>query len=141
MVYVPDSYDQNNREYPVVYLLHGLNGSESDWTEKKGDAHLTVERMAAEGKLPECIVVMPSDGGYGHGTFYMDWYDGTGNFEQYIICDLIPFIDSTYRTIASREGRAVCGLSMGGYGAVMLALKKIRRFSEAPPVCRVPWLP
>jgi enterochelin esterase-like enzyme len=132
VVYVPKSYDSGDADkaYPVIYLLHGMYGSELDWT-MKGGAEAALDRMIANGQLRETIVVMPSDGGYGHGTFYMDWYDGTGAFEQYMIDDVLPAIDSKFRTIAGRDNRAISGLSMGGYGAHYLALRYPELFGAA----------
>lgn len=130
-VYVPPSYeDGSGRSYPVVYLLHGMHGSESHWL-NHGGAEATLDRMIASGELRECIVVMPSDGGYGLGTFYIDWYDGTGHFEQYIIYDLLPYIEANYRTAAERSYRVVAGLSMGGFGAFSLTLRHPRLFGAA----------
>lgn len=129
-VYLPSSYESTDREYPVVYLLHGMYGSESDWL-LKGNAEATLNRMMQAGELGECIVVFPNDGGYGQGTFYIDWYDGTGNFEQYIVDDLVPFIDETFRTIKDKQYRYVGGLSMGGFGAFSLALRNPGVFGAA----------
>lgn len=129
-VYLPPSYDEDDRKYPVVYLLHGMFGGETDWL-LKGDAERTLDRLIASGELRECIVVMPNDGGYGHGTFYVDWYDGTGNFEQYFIHDLMPFIDANFRTKTDPAYRAVAGLSMGGFGAFSLSLRHPRLFGSA----------
>ncbi|MDF2722076.1 MAG: putative esterase [Paenibacillus sp.] len=129
-VYLPPSYESSEQPYPVVYLLHGMYGSESHWL-VKGNAEQTLDRMIADSQLRECIVVMPNDGEYGHGTFYIDWYDGTGNYEQYIMEDLIPFIDANYRTVAARTHRVVGGLSMGGFGAFSLALRHPETFGAA----------
>lgn len=122
-VALPDGYESSEeRRYPVVYMLHGLYGSESDWI-RKGNIADTVERLAAAGDWRDAIVVMPSDGGYGHGTFYINWYDGTGNFGDYFVEDLVAHIDGEFRTVADRSRRAIGGLSMGGFGAVFLALR------------------
>ncbi|WP_040949558.1 alpha/beta hydrolase [Gorillibacterium massiliense] len=130
-VYTPPSYnEETDRRYPVVYLLHGLYGGEPDWLER-GGAEDTLNRLIAEKRLQECIAVIPGDGGYGQGTFYMDWYDGSGNFEQYITDDLVPFIDKEYRTIATRETRGITGFSMGGFGALSLALHRSDLFGAA----------
>lgn len=133
-VLLPENYDtMPERHYPVVYLLHGYGGSETDW-QVKGKADETVRSMQREGKLRDAIVVMPNDGGYDQGTFYMDWYDGSGNFEQYIVYDLIPEIDKQFRTIRSHAGRVVAGFSMGGYGAFMLSLKNPGLFGAAASI-------
>lgn len=129
-VYLPPGYEHSGVSYPVIYLLHGLYGSESDW-EQKGGASQTLTAMIKSGEIRPCIAVMPSDGGYGHGTYYTDWYDGTGNFEDYFISDLVPFIDAEFRTIADRSQRFIAGLSMGGYGAFALALRNPHLFGAA----------
>jgi S-formylglutathione hydrolase FrmB len=85
----------------------------------------------SSGQLTPSIIVMPSDGGYGQGTFYMDWYDGTGNFEQYFLYDLVIDIDKNYRTLKDTSKRVVCGLSMGGFGAFSLALRNPGLFGAA----------
>ncbi|UUZ79202.1 esterase family protein [Paenibacillus sp. P26] len=133
-VYLPPSYHTSeDRRYPVIYLLHGLYGSEAHWS-LKGDAEATLDGMIASGRLRESIVVMPSDGGYGQGTFYVNWYDGSGRFEDYFLYDLVPAIDREFRTIAMPARRAVCGLSMGGYGAFVLALRNPDVFGAASSI-------
>ncbi|WP_284639827.1 alpha/beta hydrolase [Paenibacillus silviterrae] len=133
-VYLPPSYAASlDRRYPVIYLLHGLHGSEWSWLQN-GKAQETLDRMIGEGQLRECIVVMPSDGGYGTGTFYLNWYDGTGRFEDYLIEDVIPLVDDQFRTVAESSQRYVCGLSMGGYGAFMLALRHPELFGAAASI-------
>ncbi|MCS7461087.1 esterase family protein [Paenibacillus doosanensis] len=129
-VYLPDGYEREERDYPVIYLLHGMFGSEAHWL-LKGNAEQTLDRMMAAGSLRRCIVVMPSDGGYGTGTFYMNWYDGSGRFEDYFIYDLVEDIDKQFRTRKEPGGRAVCGLSMGGFGAFSLALRHPQLFGAA----------
>ncbi len=120
-VCLPDDYDTSDRHYPVIYMLHGRSGAETDWIYKGGIVE-TANRLIQQNQLKDCIIVTPNDGGFDRGTFYMDWYDGSGRFEQYIIYDLVPFIDANYRTVASREARVVGGLSMGGFGSFMLAM-------------------
>lgn len=130
VVYLPPGYESSEKSYPVIYMLHGMHGTEVSWT-NNANAHEILDRMIKTGELPECIAVMPNDGGYGHGTFYVDWYDGTGNFEQYFLDDLIPFIDREFRTKSAREGRLICGYSMGGFGAFSLALRRPDLFAAA----------
>jgi S-formylglutathione hydrolase FrmB len=107
------------RRYPVLYLLHGKSGDHTDWS-KRAPLRETV------GSTP-LIVVMPD----GDDGWYLDWADRTHGYEGQIIRDLIPHVDATYRTLASREGRAVAGLSMGGYGALKLALQHPDLFVSA----------
>ena len=107
------------RRYPVLYLLHGKSGDHTDWSTR-------APLRQAVGATP-LIVVMPD----GDDGWYMDWADGVHRYEGQIVRDLIPHVDSTYRTIAGREGRAVAGLSMGGYGALKLALEHPGLFASA----------
>ena len=114
-ILLPDGYaDDPDRRYPVLYLLHGGFGHVADWTEQ-GDA----EKITAG--LP-LIVVMPEDG---NGGWYTDWYNGgrggPPRWETFDIDQLIPWVDSTYRTVPNRGGRAVAGLSTGGFGTMSLA--------------------
>lgn len=116
-VLLPTGYaSQPHRRYPVLYLLNGSLGSDTDWTEL-GNAE------AATAGLP-LIVVMP-DGG--EGGYYTDWYNngryGPPEWETYHIYELLPWIDAHFRTIVSRSGRAIAGLSMGGFGAFSYAAR------------------
>lgn len=130
-VHLPKDYeDKQDRSYPVVYLLHGRGGIESDWV-YKGEIERTIETLSQTGQMREAIFVMPSDGGYDRGTFYADWYDGSGNFEQYLVYDVVAEIDRQFRTIQSKSGRVIGGFSMGGYGAFMLALNHPDIFGAA----------
>ncbi|WP_409345711.1 alpha/beta hydrolase [Paenibacillus sp. MBLB4367] len=133
VVYLPPDYETSDKRYPSVYLLHGLGGSELDW-HMKGNASETIASLVKNGELAESIVVMPSDGGFDRGTFYLDWYDGSGNFEQYFIHDLVPAIDRKFRTVACREYRGIAGLSMGGYGAFLLSLRNPELFGAAASI-------
>lgn len=110
--------DDKPGPYPVFYLLHGLSDDYTIW-----ERRTSIERYVAG--LP-LIVVMP-DGGRG---FYTDAAEGA-RYEAAIVTDLIGFIDRTFHTRADRAGRAVGGLSMGGYGAVKLALKHPDLFCSA----------
>jgi S-formylglutathione hydrolase FrmB len=102
----------NGRSFPVLYLLHGLYGDYKNWDTRTG-----LERYA---KTMSLLIVMPDADD--------SWYTNSATvardkFEDYIAKDLISEIDGKYRTIRERRARAVAGLSMGGYGAVKLALQ------------------
>jgi putative tributyrin esterase len=101
--------------FPVFYLLHGLSDDYSAW-----QRWTSIERYVRE--LP-LIVVMPD----GHRSFYCDASDGYA-YESAIVKDLLGFIDTHFRTIKSGKGRAIGGLSMGGYGAMKLGLKHPDKF-------------
>lgn len=120
-IYLPRDYAQSDRRYPVIYLLHGYNDIPISWADKAGIVEMA-DRMIAAGVLAPCILVMPSAG--------RSWYiDGPERMETAFIDDLIPQIDSHYRTQPDRVHRMVAGLSMGGYGAMRLALRHPDRFS------------
>ncbi len=104
--------------FPVLYLLHGLSDDHTMWQRRT-----SIERYVQN--LP-LMVVMPDTG----RGFYIDAKEGPA-WESSIINDLIPFIDSRFNTVASRQGRCLAGLSMGGYGAVRFALKFPNLFSAA----------
>jgi S-formylglutathione hydrolase FrmB len=110
-VLLPRNYAQGGR-FPVLYLLHGLYGDYLNWDTRTG-----LENYARNLKL---LIVMPDAG----DSWYTDSATVPGDkFEEYITKDLVSEIDGKYRTIRERHGRAIAGLSMGGYGAVKLALK------------------
>ncbi len=117
-VELPPSYaSQPNRRYPVIYFLHGLFGNENDW-ERYGINSL-YEKMEAEHEIPEMIVVMPN----GRSGFFINSFDGQSRYGDFIIHELVPLIDKEYRTIPRREDRGIMGVSMGGFGALTLALQ------------------
>jgi putative tributyrin esterase len=105
-VIVPEAFPG---PFPVLYLLHGLSDDYTAWARQT-----SLERYAADYRL---MIVMP-DGGRGYST---DAKHGEA-YETALIGDLIPFVDRAFRTDARRAGRAIGGLSMGGYGALKLAL-------------------
>jgi S-formylglutathione hydrolase FrmB len=111
---LPAKYDQTTDRYPVLYLLHGYSSNYTAW------ARLGAGEYA---RAYDLIVVMPDVG----NSWYVNWAKSEdsqkNNWEDFVTKDLIGHIDSTYRTIAKREGRAINGLSMGGYGGLMLGLR------------------
>jgi S-formylglutathione hydrolase FrmB len=139
-LYLPAGYDKGDARYPVVYMLHGLGGQENNWTK-----HMKLTEAADSMRLP-AIVVMPDgdDSFYINSTTRAD-YDAclpgdaeresycvrTARYEDYIVSDLVSHVDATYRTKAAASARAIGGLSMGGYGALMLAMRHKDVFSSA----------
>lgn len=113
VVVTPDSYSQD-KKYPVVYLLHGYSGNFAGWVNGMPSSKTLADKY-------QYIVVCP-DGNY--GSWYFDSpIDTTWKYETYISKELIDWVDKNYKTIASREGRAITGLSMGGHGALFLAFR------------------
>jgi putative tributyrin esterase len=106
--------------FPVLYLLHGLSDDQTGWAR-----WTNLERYAGEHRL---IIAMPD----GHRSFYVNSPPPAGlAYEDHIVKDVVGFMDSTFQTIPHRRGRAVAGLSMGGYGAIMLAMRHPDIFAAA----------
>jgi putative tributyrin esterase len=111
-VIFPRDYATSTRRYPVLYLLHGYTDHYPAW--------VSYSRITDYARGYQEIVVMPE----GDNGFYTNSYeDANLAWEDFLLLDLIPYVDSHYRTVASRQGRAIAGLSMGGYGAMKLGLK------------------
>ncbi len=123
-VYLPPGYAQGDQRYPVIYFLHGAGGNEN--SDAAGFSGL-VARLANQKKAPPVICVFPNGGMSG----YRDQAEQKIMGETSLIKELIPLIDRTYRTRSDREGRVIAGFSMGGGGAVRLALKHPDLFSAA----------
>ncbi|MGI9168138.1 MAG: alpha/beta hydrolase [Pyrinomonadaceae bacterium] len=119
-VVLPSNYDSpqaRTTRYPVLYLLHGLTGHYSDWTSKT-----SLAEYAAEYGM---IIVTPE----GNNGWYTDSATTpTDNYETYILQELIPDVRNRFRTIETREARAIAGLSMGGYGALKFGVKHPEQF-------------
>jgi S-formylglutathione hydrolase FrmB len=142
-VLLPVDYTANpDARYPVLYLFHGTSGRASDW-ESTGDAENTTAPY-------DVITVMPECGFDGDGGFWFtDWVDqttshGPSQFESYLIDQMVPWVDDSLRTIPTRAGRAVAGLSQGGYGSAEMAARHpdlftvMASFSGAPEIDRDP---
>jgi S-formylglutathione hydrolase FrmB len=137
-VILPADYGRDSskhRSYPVLYLLHGLSGSAGDWVSERA-------RLADHAAAYPFIIVVPE----GHDGWYTDSATVPNEkYESYIISELIPDVERRFRAIASREGRAVAGLSMGGYGSLKFGLKHPELFafvgSMSGALAAASWLP
>ncbi len=128
-VYIPADYDVSERKYPVVYLLHGYTDDETAWVQF-GEVNRILDEDIASGKIPPMIVVMPDAG----VTWYINDHDGKVRYEDMFIEEFLPYIESTYRIRAKKRYRGIAGLSMGGYGAFVLALKHSGLFAASAPL-------
>jgi enterochelin esterase-like enzyme len=116
-IYKPKGYDQETtRRFPVVYWLHGSGGGLQGIPRVASWFDAAIEA----GKIPPCLIVFVN--GLAEGM-YVDWKDGSAPIETMIIKELLPLIDSSFRTIPTRENRILDGYSMGGYGAARLGFK------------------
>lgn len=121
VVITPDSY-ADGKELPVLYLLHGYGGNYSDWPKK-------VAGLGKAADTYQMIVVCP-DGNV--GSWYFDSpADPSFRYETYVADELVNWVDSHYKTIRNRSGRAITGLSMGGHGALYLAFRHQNVFGAA----------
>jgi pimeloyl-ACP methyl ester carboxylesterase len=130
-IYLPPQYATNpTQSFPVIYWLHGAQSQDENWDVPNLEPLL--DFAVRSGQLPPMIMVWAN---CGHNTKYMDAAAGSSMYgvlmiETTIIRELIPHIDATYRTIASKEGRAVQGGSGGGMGALRFAFKYPQMFSS-----------
>ena len=128
-VYLPESYGTSDRKYPVLYLLHGYSDDHTAWL-RRGQVKQVADKQMADGTSEEMIIVMPD----GKVTWYIDAFDGSSPYEQMFFEEFIPYIESDYRVIAEKESRAISGLSMGGYGSLLYALRHPDVFTACCPM-------
>lgn len=124
-IYLPDGYETSSRLYPVLYLLHGYSYNENSWIQY-GQIQEVVDRCITQNETSKVIVVMP-DGG---NSWYQNDLEGKARYEDYFVNELIPFIESQYRARPEKQFRAIAGFSMGGWGALLLAMKHYNLFSS-----------
>jgi S-formylglutathione hydrolase FrmB len=147
LVYLPEGYESSQTRYPVIYMLHGLGGDETNWIDY-GHADKVADALGLH-----AILVFPD----GDSSFYVNGatpvdYDAcvqkgkgvfgrvadnktfcvkTPKYEDYVVKDLVGHIDATYRTVPERKARAISGNSMGGFGALQLAMRHPDVFGSA----------
>lgn len=137
-IYLPPDYDSSpSKRYPVVYLLHGITDTDQTWTRawsSRNDGYATLQDVMdkgiAEGRFGAMIVVMPDQNTKSLGSFYVN-STVTGNWEDFTAKDLVAYVDGKYRTLARSENRGITGHSMGGYGALSIAMNHPDIFSVA----------
>lgn len=112
-VYLPPGYDKSTARYPVLYLLHGSGDVAASWTQA-GKTNLILDSLIAEKKAVPMIVVMPPGHAVPFGSRPEVQAKNTPLFEEYLLKEIVPWVDSKYRVAAGRENRAIAGLSMGG---------------------------
>jgi enterochelin esterase-like enzyme len=124
-VYFPPDYEKSQRSYPVLYLLHGYSDDETGWIQF-GEAKYIADTAIQNGEIAPCIIIMPD----GKVTWYCNSYDGSDPWEDVFINSFIPFVEKEYRIRPEKQYRAISGLSMGGYGALMLSMRYPDMFSS-----------
>ena len=132
-VYLPDGYDRSQESYPVLYLLHGASGCHTDWTQK-GDLRRIADEAIAAGMARPMIVVMPDASGEGPKRTgrHMGYFDVPGwDYERFFFEEFMPAVEKRYRIASDKAHRAVVGLSMGGGGTAVYALRHPELFGSA----------
>ena len=129
-VYLPDSFGKSVKQYPVVYLLHGLSDDYTAWA-TRGNMRLVADELTGSGEACEMIIVMPNAGGPDirhtwNGFFNMPGWD----YEDFFFKELIPKVEAKYRVLTGKEHRAIMGLSMGGGGSTVYCQRHPDMFSS-----------
>lgn len=123
IVITPDGYQEaSEQRFPVIYLLHGYSDDYSGWVTKAPGVDQLADRH-------QVILVCP-DGGY--DSWYLDSpADDSSQYETHVAEEVVTYVDEHYRTVAQSSGRAITGLSMGGHGALFLAIRHLDTFGAA----------
>ncbi len=124
-IYLPPDYETSSRYYPVLYLLHGYTDNDIGWIQF-GEANSIADKAISNGEIAPMILVMP-DGGV---SWYINNYNDSVRYEDFFFKEFIPYIESHYRILTEKRFRAISGLSMGGYGSLVYALKHPDMFSS-----------
>ncbi|HLY69662.1 MAG TPA: alpha/beta hydrolase-fold protein [Puia sp.] len=128
-IYFPSDYDYSQRSYPVVYLLHGYTDDNTGWLQF-GEINRYADKAIADGTIPPMIIVMPN----GDSSWYINSYDGKEKYEDFFVKEFMPAIEKMYRIKGEKKYRGISGLSMGGYGTMLYALKYPQLFAAAAPL-------
>jgi S-formylglutathione hydrolase FrmB len=113
---LPHHYRQTQERYTTIYLLHGFGGDRTDWIKRSGLVKYLEEH--------NFLVICPD----AHNGWYTNSIDGKKKYEEYILNELVPYVERKYRTLGTRHGRVIAGLSMGGFGSLKFALKRPDKF-------------
>ena len=130
-VYLPEGYETDTlRRYPVLYLLHGLGNTNTNGWVERGNVEAIANRVIAEGRACPMVIIMPDAGTDGPGYFNREGWP----YEDYFFQELIPYMESHYRILPDAMHRAISGLSMGGGGTLVYALRHPELFAAACPL-------
>lgn len=132
-VYLPRGYDGTDQRYPTVYFLTGFTGRGKMLLNDHAfspNVPERLDRLIAAGTIRPMIAVMPNCFTYYGGSQYIN-STATGNYEDYLTKEIVPFVDENFRTANDRNSRAVMGISSGGYGSLIMALRHADVFGLA----------
>jgi enterochelin esterase-like enzyme len=130
-IYLPPDYEASQRFYPVLYLLHGAGDDQTGWVQF-GEVQRIADKAILEGKATPMIIVMP-DANTGKRGYFND-IKGDWKYEDFFFQELMPYVEKTYRIKKEKRYRAISGLSMGGGGTFIYALRHPELFSSACPL-------
>lgn len=128
-VYLPEGYDTSERSYPVLYLLHGFTDDETGWVQF-GEVKAIADKESRKVAVTPMIIIMPDAG----LSWYVNNHDGSLMYEDYFINELMPHVENKFRIRSEKQFRAISGLSMGGYGSMLYAIKYPDLFASAAPL-------
>lgn len=124
-IVLPPSFDANKvGTFPILYFFHGLGDNEQFFVHS--GAWNLVEDMRERGELKDFLIATPD----ARSTFYINARDGKERYEDFLLQEFFPYIEKHYRAAAGRANRAISGISMGGYGALYLAVRHPQLFSS-----------
>ena len=128
-VYLPAGYDiDKEKHYPVLYLLHGMDGTNKDWYDR-GHVKDVMDQLTASGEADAMIIVSPDAGGSVREGKWNGYFDMKGwHYEEFFFNEFLPLIEKSYRIKADKVHRAIAGLSMGGGGATSYAQRHADMF-------------
>jgi enterochelin esterase-like enzyme len=130
-IYLPPDYESSQRSYPVLYLLHGSGDDQTGWVQF-GEVLRIADKAIHEGMATPMIIVMP-DGNAGQRG-YFNSLKGDWRYEDFFFEEFMPFVEKTFRIKGEKRYRAISGLSMGGGGTFIYALRHPELFSSACPL-------
>ena len=125
-VYLPPGYQKGSQRYPVLYLVHGSGDVFISWT-TAGNANIILDNLIAQKKAVPMIIVMPF---LGRAYPQLPADPGRAQFDDYLVKELIPYVDANYRTLTDRKNRAMAGLSAGGGATFNVGLKHTDLISQ-----------
>ncbi len=126
-VYLPDSYARGEKQYPVLYLLHGLKGTYETW--KEYGLSLVADLKMRNKEVREMVIIMPNAGGMPVDKIRNGYFDVEGwKYETFFFNEFLPEVEKKYRIIGDKGHRAVSGLSMGGSGTITYGMHHPEQF-------------
>ena len=129
-VYLPSGFDKSDKQYPVIYMLHGLSDNYTAWVER-GGMQTVADELIGTGELREVVIIMPNAGGPDIHNTWNGYFNMPGwNYEDFFFKEFLPQVEQKYRIISDKGHRAVMGLSMGGGGSTVYCQRHPDMFSS-----------